>query len=204
VSSYDKYKDELSKLDRASWAEAEDLLLDGDTNGAVEALLVIVPDAARAYAKAVAVHGLDFDDLIGAGNLALMEAVYGWNPGGESLKNWCYKKVARDMGRHVGRELGFSMHTEPELPLGHDDEQVDTTASLEEQVQDKDIREWLTDNLTTAEAEVAHLVYFGGKGVREIARIKGVSGAAVSKIHRRVIKKLHGGVDTLGMSRDIL
>lgn len=204
MSSYERYKEMLTALDKADWADAEDLVLEGDANAAVEALLALVLDAARKYAKSAAVNSFDWDDIVATGNLALVEAVHGWQPGGMSLKNWCYQKVLRDIGRHVGRELGYSTQNEEELPPEHEDEPLDESPGAVHQVNDKMIREWVNENLPENEAEIVNLVYFKGVGVREIARTKGVSPEAISKIHRRVLKKLRGEVDSLGLSWDIL
>lgn len=202
--SYAKYKHELSLLERADWGKAEELVLTGHVNRAIEALLPLVPDAARAYVKAVLVHNLKFEDLIGVGNLALVEAVQKWKPEGESLKNWCYKKVGRDIGRYVGKELKYIMHTESELPLDHEDEPVDQGRAAEDVLNEEQIKEWVNKNFTPKESEIVNLVYFNNISIRDIAKQHNVSPEAISKIHRRVLKKLRGEVDTLGMSRDIL
>ena len=55
MSSYELYKEALTKLDKTDWQTGQDLLELGDSEGAVTALLVIVPSAARSYAKAVTV-----------------------------------------------------------------------------------------------------------------------------------------------------
>lgn len=204
MSSYDKYKDELSKLDRADWEQAEELVLTGDINSAINALLLIVPDAARSYAKAAAIFNVDFDDVIGVGNVALVEAVHSWQPAGESLKNWCYKKVGRDMGRFMGKELAYINHTEEELPDEHEDEPLDESMTGLDKVSQTQIREWVNANMSPRESEIVNLVYFRGMGIREIARKKGVSAEAISKIHRRALGILREEVDTLGIARDIL
>lgn len=204
MSNYDKYKDMLTKLDKADWNDAEQLVLAGEVNSAIETLILIVPDAARSYAKAAAIHNLDFDDIVAVGNVALVEAVHSWRPGGINLKNWCYQKVSRDIGRHVGKELNYIMQNDEELPDEHEDEPIDPSMSAEDQLSESQVKEWLEANLTPKENEIVNLVYFRGLRVREIARQKGVSAEAISKVHRRVLKKLAGEVDILESAGDIL
>lgn len=196
MSSYDKFKEELTKLDRADWSEVEDLVLQGRVNDAIEALLPLVPDAARAYAKAVAVHAIDFDDVIAMGNLALVEAVQGWRPGGESLRNWAYKKVSREIGRMIGKELSFGVTHEDELDAEDEEVPREDLSHLDNKISAGMVQDWILENLSEREAEIVQLVYFHDMSLRKIAQNQGVSTEAISKVHRRALSKIRAGVDT--------
>lgn len=196
MSSYELYKEALKKIDQTDWQQGQDLLELGDVEEAIKALLIIVPSAARSYAKAAAINSLDFDDLIAVGNLSLVEAVHSWAPGGMSLKNWCYRKISRDMGRHVGRELSFAGTHEEELPPESDDEPLDEAMSPEDSMSETLIGRAVSQNLPPNEQDIINLLYFRGLSLTEVGILKGVSKQAVSKIHQRAIKRLQSMVDT--------
>ena len=193
--TYDKFKRAMTALDREDWSKVEDLVKRESYRLAIESLLPIVPDVATSYSKAVIVSGLDFDDLIAVGNMAITEAVHSWNEGGISLINWCYIKVKRDIARHVGRELHFLHRTAKELPDEHEDEPVDPSMGADDHISEEQIRDWINRKLTKREAEVVNLVYFKGMRISSIARLQKVSRAFVGKIHQRALIKLKLGGD---------
>jgi RNA polymerase sigma factor (sigma-70 family) len=189
ASGYKKYKKDIENLDRVSWDKAEELVLEGNLNKAIEALTPIVPDVIKSWVKSVNLHGIDFEEMIAEGNLALVEAVHGWKPDGYSLKNWCYMKVSTAMNSRYGKELKATKNND-KLSAAEgitDDGKLD---SAETEITSDTIRQWIHNNLSQREAYITELVYFHGKSIRDIAKQEKVSPEAISKVHRRVIIKL--------------
>ena len=94
-------------LTAQQWANAEELVKQGLINEAIEAMLPIVVTVTNRFSRKAKHWNLEYDDVIGEGQLGLVEGVHTWKPGGFNIKNWCYRRISLAVQRYMDAEISY-------------------------------------------------------------------------------------------------
>ncbi len=152
------------------------------------------------------VYGVDFSDLVQAGNLGAILAMESWDPEKGALTTWVSFRARREMmregrrGGRIPRSVPYGELTYP--PEDEDDEDFvagsdyvgSQSPEQELQAEQESIFNLAEGILVGRDLEVILRLYEQGQTHNEVAAIWGVSRQRITEIRRRAIKRLRQGV----------
>ena len=177
-------------MNKETVRQAGNLANYGEYQASTSMLLPIVLAVANRYSRTAKRNNIDFDDIIAEGNLALVEAVQTWKPGGLNIKNWCYRRVSGDIYRYIGGELAYRSRAVPledEMLLDGDCE------SLEGTQYERDVASLLDKfqaELSNNDYQILKALLVDDLSLADIAYESNTSRAYISQLYSNILELL--------------